>query len=100
MPTDDETQPDTEGAASCQPQKPEIEYPTEWGYRIVCTSADDVKEHLQEILEDVEHELETGNESSSGKYVTLQLKLVVRDEEHRLAIYEHLGGHDAVRFVI
>ena len=100
MPTDDETRPADPAGEACQPQKPEIHYPAEWGYRIVCTSEEEVRAHLQEILADVEHELVAGNESSSGKYVTLQLSLVVEDEAHRLRIYEHLGGHDAVRFVI
>ena len=82
------------------PEKPEISYPTEWSYKIVCSSEEEVRAHLLEILENVEHELSAGNASSSGKYVTLNLKLVVDHEAHRLRIYEQLTGHDAVRLVL
>jgi putative lipoic acid-binding regulatory protein len=82
------------------PEKPEISYPAEWGYRVVCSSEEEVRAHLLEILGQVEHELSAGNVSSSGKYVTLNLKLVVNDEAHRLRIYEQLTGHDAVRLVL
>jgi len=82
------------------PEKPEISYPAEWSYRIVCSSEEEVRAHVLAILGDLEHELSVGRASSGGKYVTLNLKVVVADEEHRLKIYEHLASHDAVRMVL
>ena len=44
--------------------------------------------------------LHIGRHSSGGRYVSLHLSLVVRDEAQRLAIYEHLVRHEAIRFVV
>jgi putative lipoic acid-binding regulatory protein len=77
-----------------------IEYPTPWGYRIVGTSEDAIREHVQDILAGVEHELVLGRQSSGGRYVSLHLSLVVQDEAQRLSIYEQLARHEAVRFVV
>ena len=38
--------------------------------------------------------------SASGRYQTLQLDLVVRDEAHRLEIFEALARHPSVRFMV
>jgi putative lipoic acid-binding regulatory protein len=108
MATDDETPSPNEpaeapappGAACPDAQKAEIQYPAEWGYRIVCTSEEAVRAHLREVLGEIEHELVEGNASSGGTYKSLHLTLIVEDEQHRLHIYEKLSGHDAIRFVI
>lgn len=79
---------------------PEIDYPTVWGYRIVGTCEDDIRAHVLEVLAGVEHELVLARRSSGGRYLSLHLSLVVEDEVQRLAIYEHLVRHQAIRFVV
>ena len=79
---------------------PEIDYPTAWGYRIVGTCEDDIRAHVLEVLAGVEHELVLARRSSGGRYLSLHLSLVVEDEAQRLAIYEHLVRHEAIRFVV
>lgn len=79
---------------------PDIEYPTRWGYRIVGTNEVDIRAHVLELLADVEHELVLARQSRGGRYISLHLNLVVHDEAQRLAIYEHLVQHEAVRFVV
>jgi len=79
---------------------PEISYPTRWDYRIVGINEDDIRAHVLELLGDVEYELVFGRRSSGGRYVSLHLRLVVRDEAQRLAIYADLAKHDGVRFVV
>ena len=79
---------------------PEINYPALWGYRIVGTCEDEIRAHVLELLAGVEHELVLGRHSSGGRYVSLHLSLVVQDEAQRLAVYEHIVRHEAVRFVV
>lgn len=86
--------------ASNEKTGPEITYPTPWGYRIVGTSEHDIRAHVFELLVGVEHDLVLGRRSSGGRYVSLHLSLVVKDEAQRLAIYDHLARHEAVRFVV
>ena len=88
------------GVSTRDQNKPDIDYPTPWGYRIVGTSEDEIRAHVLELLADVEHELVFARQSSGGRYVSLHLRLVVQDEAQRLAIYEHLVRHAAIRFVV
>ena len=81
-------------------QKPDIRYPTTWGYRIVGPSEEDIRALVAEVVGDAEHELLVGNESSGGKYVSLNLRLLVPDEATRLRVYEQLQDSDAVRLVL
>lgn len=80
--------------------RPEISYPTRWSYRIVGTSEDAIRTHVQGFLGDVEHELVLRRRSSGKRYVSLNLSLVVRDEAQRLAIYDQIVSHEAIRFVV
>ena len=81
-------------------RKPDIRYPTTWGYRIVGLSEEDIRALVAEIVGEAEHELLVGNESSGGKYVSMNLRLLVESEAERLRVYEQLQGNDAVRLVL
>ncbi len=81
-------------------QTPEISYPTQWSYRIVGTCADTIRTLALEIVGDLEHTFEASRASSSGKYVSYRLALVVEDETHRLSVYERLGADDTIRYVL
>ena len=80
-------------------RKPEIDYPCTWSYRII--GADELRMRLavRGIVGEAEHALTLGLESAHGKYRSLQLELVVRDEAHRLSIFDALKIHPDVRFV-
>jgi len=80
-------------------RKPEIEYPCSWSYRVI--GADELRLRLAvaEIVGEQEHTLLFGQESEHGKYRSLQLDLIVRDEAHRLALFAALKQHPDVRFV-
>ena len=82
------------------PDKPDISYPTRWSYRIVGTSEEAIRSLVLGLLINVEHELVVRRRSSGGRYISLDLSLIVQDEEGRLAIYERLSRHDTIRFVI
>ena len=85
---------------SFEGRKPEIDYPCMWSYRIVGMDEVQMRIAVLEVVGDLEHRVTTGLESSQGKYRSLQLELVVRDEAHRLSIFEALKTHPEVRFVI
>jgi uncharacterized protein len=85
---------------SFEGRKPEIEYPCLWSYRIVGTDEVQMRIAVLEVLGDLEHRVTTGLESSQGKYRSLQVEIVVRDEAQRLSIFEALKIHPEVRFVL
>lgn len=81
-------------------QSPEIEYPCRWSYRIVGTCADSIRARVVEVAGEIEFELEPSKASSSGKYVSFQLTLLVRDETHRHEVFHALAADESVRFVL
>ena len=80
-------------------RKPEIDYPCTWAYRIIGPDELRMRDAVRQIIGDLEHSLTLGLESAHGKYRSLQLELVVRDEAQRLGIFEALKTHPDVRFV-
>ena len=81
-------------------QKPQIDYPTRWNYRIVCTSESAIRAHIAEFFADRPYELEVGRHSSGGKYVSMHLSLTVNDEAERLSVFDEMSKHETVRFVL
>lgn len=80
-------------------RKPEIDYPCAWSYRLIGVDEERLRAVVRETLGDIEHSLRLANESSHGRYRSMALEAVVRDEEQRLAIFAALSKHPDVRFV-
>jgi len=81
-------------------KRPQIDYPCAWTYRIVCTDESAVRAAVIEIVGDSEHTLVAVRASSGGRYHTLELELVVRDETQRNRIFQALGGLPEVRLLL
>jgi putative lipoic acid-binding regulatory protein len=78
----------------------DLTYPCEWRYRVIGADAATLRAAIEEIAADAEHEVREGNISRSGSYVSLELVMTVRDEDHRLGVLAKLAAHDDVRFVL
>jgi putative lipoic acid-binding regulatory protein len=81
-------------------QRPEIEFPCRWNYRIIGTSEDAIRALIAELVGEAEHEVAYGQASSGGTYVSLLLTVQVEDDAHRLAVYAGLTGATCVRVVL
>lgn len=78
----------------------ELTYPREWAYRIVGTHEKLIRQLVADILGDHPHELEPSNESTTGRYVSMHLRLNVRDEAHRDDIFSRLRADEVVKIVL
>jgi putative lipoic acid-binding regulatory protein len=83
-----------------RPSRPDIDYPCPWGYRIIGENEEAIRDAVASIIGDVEHALDPSNTSRTGRYCSVELRLIVRDEAHRVAIFEGLTKHHAIRFVL
>ena len=81
-------------------QRPEINYPTRWTYVVVGEGEADLMEHIGRTMGDAEHVKNTSRTSTGGRYVSIEVSVVVTDEEQRLVLFRALGAHPAVRVVI
>jgi len=82
------------------PDSPEIRYPCRWEYKIIGACPEEVRAAVAEVIGDAQHSLSVSNTSSGGKYVSLRLRVTVRDGEHRRSIYDDLAAHQHVKMVL
>ena len=86
-------------APSC-PQKPEIEYPSLWVYKVIGEDPALLREVIITACAPAAVEITPSHQSSQGKYHSLNASLTVDTEEMRLGIYELLKKHPAVKIVL
>ena len=84
-------------------RRPAIEYPTEWGYRVIGADEAKVRSAIETVLRLVgggAHTVRLSNRSTGGRWCAVDLQVVVRDEAERMAIFQALHVHGDVRMVI
>ena len=81
-------------------QKLELEYPCNWTYKVITEHEDHTKEAVIEVVCERIHSLKHSNISKSGKYVSMNLELLVHNEEDRNFIYEALKAHQKIKMVL
>jgi hypothetical protein len=80
--------------------RPKIDYPCEWEYRIITSSEDELRKLVTEILKTKQYVLSFSNISKERKYISFALKINVTTEEERNRIYVSLRNHSSVKSVI
>lgn len=89
-------------------QKPLVEYPCPWGFKVIGPDEDAMREAVNQCLNDClqensgdrEFELGLSRASKGGKYISLSLNLTVLDEAERDSIFAALTGRPEILMVI
>ncbi|MFA5180886.1 MAG: DUF493 domain-containing protein [Syntrophales bacterium] len=77
-----------------------MDYPCPWSYQIIGADEDSLRRAVGEIIRDRTYRMELSRRSEKGKYQSFLLDVVVESEGHRLAVYEALRAHPAVKIVL
>jgi len=80
--------------------KLELEYPCSWCYKVVGTEREKLEEAIREVVAEREHSVEHSKTSSGGKYTSLNLDMLVHNEDDRQFIYDALKAHRDVKMVL
>jgi len=80
--------------------KPDIEYPTDWGYKIIGRDRAKLEACIAEIMAERDHLKTPGNASSGGKFHSYNTKCEVLSQEDRDMIFKAFSDHDDVKMVI
>lgn len=80
--------------------KPQIDYPCPWEYRIIGQDVAKLRQAVASVLGTRAYSIRPSHESSSGKYVSLSVEIVVPDEAYRLSTFESLRSHADIRMVL
>jgi putative lipoic acid-binding regulatory protein len=81
-------------------KKLELEYPCSWRYKLIGHEKEAIEKAIRDVILEREHDLEHSNASKSGKYVSMNLDLVVTNEDERQFIYEALKAHQHIKMVL
>jgi putative lipoic acid-binding regulatory protein len=80
--------------------KLELDYPCQWKYKLIGEEEAKMIEAVCEVISEKEHNIEHSNSSKSGKYISLNLDLLVHNEDERNFIYEALKAHQNIKMVL
>lgn len=83
-----------------RPERPEIEYPCTWVYKVIGVDCTLLKEIIVTACSPHKVEISHSHSSSKGKYHSLNAELEVPSEETRLSIYDKLKSDPAVKIVL
>lgn len=80
--------------------KVELSYPCTWTYKLIGHEKEAIQKAIHEVIIEREHSLEHSNASKTGKYVSMNLELVITNEDERTFIFEALKAHQNIKMVL
>ena len=83
---------------SCE--KPTIDYPCEWGYKIIGTDKIKLEASVFDIVGERVYTTKGGNTSSKGKFHSLNMSCRVESQEDRDTIFKAFQEHQDIKMVI
>jgi len=83
----------------CTTKTPEITYPCLWLYKVIGEDATALTKAINTVCP-VSVAIVPSKTSSGGKYCSLNVEIEVASEAARLAIYQNLKNHLAVKMVL
>lgn len=81
-------------------KKLELTYPLSWQYKLIGLNEADMHAKTTQILKEKPFSLTPSNKSSSGKFVSLTLEVLVYSDDERLYIYEELRKIESVKYIL
>jgi putative lipoic acid-binding regulatory protein len=84
---------------SCK-DKPKIKYPCSWVYKVIGPDESALRRCIEALLGNNNVLVANSHTSSGGKYCSLNVEVVVNDDETRLKYYQLLKNHAAVKVVM
>ena len=81
-------------------KKLELEYPCSWCYKVISSEKEALEKAVKDVVNEREHTLTSSNQSKGGKYISMNLDLLVHNEDDRQFIYDALKKHQDSKMVL
>ncbi|WP_457745105.1 HP0495 family protein [Sulfurimonas sp.] len=78
----------------------ELEYPCNWCYKVIATEEEALKQAVHDVIQEREHKISPSNNSKTGKYISMNLDLLVQNEDDRTFIFDALKKHQDIKMVL
>ena len=77
-----------------------LEYPCNWCYKLIASEKEALEQAIRDVINEREHKLTHSNKSKTGKYTSMNLDLLVHNEDDRTFIYDALKKHQDIKMVL
>lgn len=77
-----------------------LEYPCSWSYKLIASEKEALEQAIRDVIDERSHNLTHSKNSKGGKYVSMNLDLLVHNEDDRNFIYEALKAHQNIKMVL
>ena len=77
-----------------------LEYPCNWCYKVIATEEKALRQAITDVIDERDHSLEHSNKSKTGKYVSMNLDILVHNDDDRTFIFDALKKHQAIKMVL
>jgi len=77
-----------------------LEYPCNWCYKLIASEKEALQQAIKDVIDERDHKLTPSNKSKTGKYVSMNLDLLVHNEDDRTFIFEALKKHQDIKMVL
>ncbi|MBL1244755.1 MAG: DUF493 domain-containing protein [Sulfurimonas sp.] len=81
-------------------QKVLIEYPCNWCYKVIASEKAALEQAIRDVIDERAHAMSPSNKSKTGKYISMNLDLLVHNEDDRTFIFEALKKHQNIKMVL
>ena len=81
-------------------KKLELTYPCSWSYKLIAGEREALKQAIRDVIDEREHRLTHSKNSKGGKYISMNLDMLVHNEDDRNFIYEALKQHQNIKMVL
>ena len=81
-------------------KKLELQYPVNWTYKLISLDKALIQKVVHEVILEREHKLTHSNSSKTGKFVSMNLDLLVHNEDDRNFIFQALKQHQDIKMVL
>jgi len=77
-------------------EKLELTFPCSWTYKLIGYEKEAIQKAIHSVIVEREHSLNHSNSSKTGKYISMNLELVIQNDDERTFIYEALKAHQNI----
>jgi putative lipoic acid-binding regulatory protein len=81
-------------------KKLELDYPCSWCYKVIASEQKALQNAIKDVIDEREHKLTESNTSKSGKFISMNLDMLVHNEDDRQFIYDALKKHQDIKMVL
>ena len=80
--------------------KIELDYPCNWNYKVISTSKETLKKAVLDVILERPHTMTFSHNSKTGKYISMNLELLVQNEDERNLLFQELKKHHDIKMVL